>query len=63
MSVNDFREKNRRIFDIIRDSIQINHDFKIRMTEEWDAAVMFLRSVDWEAERVKTLPVWKPKGK
>lgn len=63
MTVNEFREKNKKHFENIKESIRINHDFSVNVAFEYNAAVMFLHSIDWEGENIKTLPEWKPKQK
>jgi len=63
MTVNDFRERNKKNIENIAESIRINHDFSINRAHEYDAAVMFLHSIDWEGENIKDQPVWKSKQK
>jgi len=63
MSVNEFREKNKKNFENIKESIRINHDFSVNVAFEYDAAVMFLHSIDWDTENIKGQPEWKPKQK
>jgi len=63
MTVNEFRARNKVYFEPIRESIRINHDYNVDVTDEYDATVMFLHSIDWEGEKIKDQPVWTPKTK
>jgi len=63
MTVNLFRERNKKHFDDIRESIRTNHDYSVDVSNDYDAAVMFLHSIDWEGEKIKDQPAWKSKQK
>lgn len=59
MEVNEFRERNKKYLAIVKESIRINHDYSVNVAEEYDAAVLFLHTVD--QEDVTNQPDWKPK--
>jgi len=63
MTVNDFREANKVRIEQIAESIRNFHNQSVNVAHEYDASVMFLHSIDWEGEKIKDQPVWRPKQK
>jgi len=63
MSVNDFRERNKKYIENTSESVRTSHNQSVNVAHEYDASVMFLHTIDWEGEKIKDQPFWKPKQK
>lgn len=61
MSVNEFRERNKKFLDAIHESVRNQHDYSPNVADDYDASLMFLHTISWE--KVKEEPMWKPKQK
>ena len=59
MTPNDVITRNLRMFEKAGESVKIYHDHKCGKSEYYDAAELFLLSIDPDEAKILAQPVWK----